>query len=235
MSTCIAKASPVSLTRLHASAFRAEKYPTPIPANDPSYQSLLSTRLDEQSGQPLLCYHDEHWACVFARSFYPQDGAHALSDWLRFCLTAQLGTSNAMCQTQWLIGAVEKARTHQRHTVPAYGVSSYHGNGVAMLLPDGPWCVTPEQGWHRPACLLTPFYAPECLSHDRVIDPLAGLLTETQPYAEEALRILPLLPLEHPTHPELMRWLVACSYAAGESPSFWCSRAREVLTASMRR
>jgi hypothetical protein len=195
----------------------------------------LNVMLNARNGQPLLCFRHPKWQCRFALPISLESPFSSLPDWMRTILSKRLGTSVSTLHDDILLNAARQAWCEGDFTVPVHGVALYQRYGVTLLTSHGPYGVTPEKGLHRHFPILTPFFAPSSKKQGGIDDPMIHLIDETLPYAQEAIALLPYVASDHPTEPLLMRWLLACSYVAGQPLSHWCAPACEAMTATLRR
>ena len=77
--------------------------------------------------------------------------------------------------------------------------------------------------------MVTPFYTPRTHACGDTVDPLVTLVEETLMFGPDAVSLLPKIPLDHATHPELMRWFIACAQVAGLPSNHWTVKAGSLL------
>lgn len=201
--------------------------------NETPFSSRPHVALDKAPDNPVLCFPNGN--ATYAVPLTIGQSYSSLPPYYAQLLRAALHTDCPYLLEDWLDEQWLMAWSTKRFTQPASYLAPYLGDGIALLTRQGVRCYHPDVIALASQRIVTPFYAPPTNSRGVIVDPMVTLVEETLPYAQEAIALLPHVASDHPTEPRLMRWLLACSYVAGQPRSHWCAPAREILNTSLSR
>ena len=183
--------------------------------------------LDRAPANPVLCFLNGN--ATYAVPLTIGQPYSSLPPYYAHLLRTALQTDCPYALEEWLDEQWLMALATKRYVQPEFYASSYLGDGIALLTRKGVRCYHPDVTPLPSQRVITPFYAPHINVHGCTVDSLVTLIDQSLPYAEDGVTLLRHIPLDHATHPELMRWFIACAQVAGLPSNHWAAKAAPLL------